>query len=429
MSQTVQILRSSPPITLLPGALSVELGVQTKLWVGSGTGNRLLLSSDPVDTSVLPYLKLTGGTLSGPLTLSGAPTLGLHATTKLYVDNADTAGKAYADSGDAAVKVYVDNADALKAPLASPVFTGDPRAPTPAAGDNDTSIATTAFVQTKAALYLPLTGGILTGTLTVNPGDINVVGAINATGGINSTGVNAYLSFAHRDNPDTLWAWYSSAGKARLTIIGSSDVFAVDNTGILSIKGYEALAVTSNYTYVYSPSGSPSLLISGTGEATNYYRNGLHRFQNADASWTFLVIGSGNASVFYGAVFPGLDYTYDCGFAGNSWLSVSSYGYLTASDPAVKRDIEDAPAGALAAVMMLAPKRFRWKDAADDAPLHWGLLAPDVRDVMGEDFGGWQLHEESGRQSLLYNDLTALLWAAVRELVDRVTELEERKAA
>ena len=32
------------------------------------------------------------------------------------------------------------------APLASPVFTGDPKAPTPGVGDNDTSIATTAFV-------------------------------------------------------------------------------------------------------------------------------------------------------------------------------------------------------------------------------------------------------------------------------------------
>jgi len=38
------------------------------------------------------------------------------------------------------------NALALRAPLASPVFTGDPKAPTPALGDNDTSIATTAFV-------------------------------------------------------------------------------------------------------------------------------------------------------------------------------------------------------------------------------------------------------------------------------------------
>lgn len=32
------------------------------------------------------------------------------------------------------------------APIASPVFTGNPTAPTPSAGDNDTSIATTAFV-------------------------------------------------------------------------------------------------------------------------------------------------------------------------------------------------------------------------------------------------------------------------------------------
>ena len=34
------------------------------------------------------------------------------------------------------------------APTMSPTFTGDPKAPTPTAGDNDTTIATTAFVQT-----------------------------------------------------------------------------------------------------------------------------------------------------------------------------------------------------------------------------------------------------------------------------------------
>lgn len=36
---------------------------------------------------------------------------------------------------------------ALKAPINNPVFTGDPQAPTPATTDNDTSIATTAYVQ------------------------------------------------------------------------------------------------------------------------------------------------------------------------------------------------------------------------------------------------------------------------------------------
>jgi len=59
------------------------------------------------------------------------------------------------------------------APKASPVFTGDPRAPTPASGDNDTSIATTAFVKvqgyiTSAALtgYAPLASPVFTGNPT-----------------------------------------------------------------------------------------------------------------------------------------------------------------------------------------------------------------------------------------------------------------------
>ena len=75
-------------------------------------------------------------------------------------------------------------ADALLAPLASPVFTGDPRAPTPAAADNDTSIATTAFV--KAAIptsypYLPLAGGTVTGELVAGTGYIRMT--TSGTGG------------------------------------------------------------------------------------------------------------------------------------------------------------------------------------------------------------------------------------------------------
>jgi len=40
-----------------------------------------------------------------------------------------------------------------KANIASPTFTGDPKAPTPTAGDNDTSIATTQFVQSALSLF------------------------------------------------------------------------------------------------------------------------------------------------------------------------------------------------------------------------------------------------------------------------------------
>lgn len=44
-----------------------------------------------------------------------------------------------------------------KAPLASPALTGNPTAPTPSAGDSDTSIATTAFVNTNLRLPIAVT--------------------------------------------------------------------------------------------------------------------------------------------------------------------------------------------------------------------------------------------------------------------------------
>lgn len=48
----------------------------------------------------------------------------------------------------------------LRATTASPALTGNPTAPTPTAGDNDTSIATTAFVTTAVAAVRGLYVGI-----------------------------------------------------------------------------------------------------------------------------------------------------------------------------------------------------------------------------------------------------------------------------
>lgn len=51
-----------------------------------------------------------------------------------------------ADTTHAPSRNAVFDALGLKAPLASPAFTGNPTAPTPATGDDDTSVATTEFV-------------------------------------------------------------------------------------------------------------------------------------------------------------------------------------------------------------------------------------------------------------------------------------------
>ena len=60
------------------------------------------------------------------------------------VDNTSDANKPVS----AATQTALD----LKANLASPTFTGDPKAPTPAPGDNDTSIATTAYTTAAIAV-------------------------------------------------------------------------------------------------------------------------------------------------------------------------------------------------------------------------------------------------------------------------------------
>jgi hypothetical protein len=60
--------------------------------------------------------------------------------------------------------------------LSSPVFTGDPKAPTPAPGDNDTSIATTAFVSAAVSSSGVTSFNTRTGAVTLTTADISTAG-------------------------------------------------------------------------------------------------------------------------------------------------------------------------------------------------------------------------------------------------------------
>ena len=75
-------------------------------------------------------------------------------TSRAPTSAATAAGTSFAPAGSIAavtVQAAIVELDGEKAPLASPIFTGDPRAVTTATSDNDTSIATTAFVQALLA--------------------------------------------------------------------------------------------------------------------------------------------------------------------------------------------------------------------------------------------------------------------------------------
>ena len=68
------------------------------------------------------------------------------------------------------------------AAIASPAFTGNPTAPTATFGDNDTSIATTAFVQAALAAIYPVGSIYTNATVATNPGTLLGFGTWTAFG-------------------------------------------------------------------------------------------------------------------------------------------------------------------------------------------------------------------------------------------------------
>lgn len=138
---------------------------------------------DAVDTRVLAiegdYARLTGNNGVGAFS-------GTHDFTSATVTVA-----APAANSQPTTKLYVDYALALKANVASPIFTGVPEAPTPLSSDDSTKIATTEWVNDAiiAAGTLGIAGvtvqdegvtqGTSAGITTINftGGDVSVTGA------------------------------------------------------------------------------------------------------------------------------------------------------------------------------------------------------------------------------------------------------------
>jgi hypothetical protein len=110
------------------------------------------------DTFILTYAQQTNALLHETISRGAAPLDSPHFTG---TPTAPTPSPGDNDTS-LATTAFVTASVAGLAPLNSPAFTGNPVAPTPAGGDNDTSIATTAWVQAEVgSRFLPLpTGGV-----------------------------------------------------------------------------------------------------------------------------------------------------------------------------------------------------------------------------------------------------------------------------
>lgn len=151
-------------------ALQNQVGIGAPVSVSAGgTG-----ANNPAQAAInLNVLPLTGGILTGPLTLFGPPSNNNDAATKAYVDayfpvSINNGGTGSNNATQARINLGA-------APINSPNFVGNPTAPTPPSSDNSGSLATTAFVQSAFLAKVPISiaqGG--TGATTSNQALLNL---------------------------------------------------------------------------------------------------------------------------------------------------------------------------------------------------------------------------------------------------------------
>ena len=139
-------------------------------------------------------------------------------------------------------KSYVDSELSLKAPLASPTFTGVPAAPTAVSGTNTTQIATTAFVQTELA-------GLGGGNTSITISDNSPLSPSSGDLWFNSTNLTAYVYY--NDGGSAQWMPVSPASGG-----GGGASVTVDTTAPSSASSGDLWFNSTNLTaYVYYEDG------------------------------------------------------------------------------------------------------------------------------------------------------------------------------
>jgi hypothetical protein len=217
----------------------------------------------------------------------------------------------------------------LAAIHASPVLTGDPKAPTPATTDNDVSIATTAFVKAVVASYAPLADPELTGNptaptaaqfdhdLTLATTEFvqralgnfrDVTQYTNQTAGLNNTDVGRIIVLGGGSNDLTLppvaglpfgasFKFFSQGG-SNIIRAPSGSVLAVgantSNTSI-NLQGSEFCTVVYQTTNCYAVVDGSPMLPASAGFAHDFSTNGYQKLPGGMIIQWGLAYGVGGA--------------------------------------------------------------------------------------------------------------------------------------
>jgi Chaperone of endosialidase len=380
------------------------------------------------------YLPLTGGSISGPLSVAGA----LTASNTINGYTLGANGIVYPASGGH--NIAFDWNGTLIARVDGTASPG--------------ALATVA----QLGGYLPLAGGTITGSLTVN-------GNVTCVNTVQGANIVATANFAGPANYSFLGPGFGVATtitfQAGTTTLGGD--LRVNGVGVfaqyITVGG---LTLQNNAGYLYSPSNmrTTGLVVDGSIVVSNVLsvggcqvsNNGGYFYSAQNMRTSGLVVDgqiTGYGDV-YGGIFrcPSVTgariacYGGDWGFmtfamsGGNAIFSPDngSSGQFVptspASDARLKDNIRDTEIDALAAVLATPVRSFEWNDegrklmpyAEPVVPI--GFVAQEVEQTMPDAVGTVALIGDT--RHLIDQNFTPYVIRAIQQLAERVATLEAK---
>ena len=149
---------------------------------------------------------------------------------------------------------------ATKADINSPSFTGTPTTPTPAAGDNTTKIANTAFVQAALQAVYPIGSVYINADVSTNPATLLGFGTW--------TEIGAGRVLVGQDTTDTAFDTLGETG-------GSKDAVVVSHTHSITDSGHTHTVAGTSTTPVGAYSGPGSNMGNYTTATTSSATTGI----------------------------------------------------------------------------------------------------------------------------------------------------------
>lgn len=400
-----------------------EVGGDTNQW-----GGHLNDNMDGIDTQMKANataaaaaqttanaaLPKAGGTMTGTLILAGAPSSSLHAATKAYVD--------------------------AFLPLSGGSLTGELKlAASPTDLSDDLSVSTVKYVKDKvtqaeiaAGAGLSTTGGTMTGYLTLNAEPISNLHA--ATKAYVDTGVAGATAVANAALPKaggTMTGAIVLSGNPTIDLHAAPkqyvDTFvpktgttmtgplilndAPTNLNGAATKGYcdtNFLGKTGNQTMTgyLTLNGDPT---SGLHASTKQYVDG---FSVPKSGGSFTGAVTIPTPTFTGSTVTATSATISC-------YALTATGDITlSSDVRIKEDIRTIN-DALELVTQLRGVSYVRKDTKKASV---GVIAQEVEQVIPS----LVYTDDAGMKSVAYANMVGVLIEAVKELTNRVKELEAR---